>query len=103
MTCSCQTGYSNTVAWTSEKFIGPHGERLEFTSFEQVPTRKNASGSSTTYAELIGRSNRTGVMIMNSILYIYVPSNISRSHDYTMTCLNVGHTGSHSKDILVTG
>ena len=92
MTCTCTTGHSRTLAWSSDEFIGPGGARLEFASVQPVPTRQNISGSNA-FAVLTNSSNMNGVVVLMSDFTFIVSENVTI---IILTCMNVGRHSSSS-------
>ena len=93
MTCTCITGYSNILAWSSDQLIGPNDARLEFLSIDAVNTTINVP-SSNTRAVLTDISRQNGVLVLSSDLTFVAnnPANI-------LTCVNVGQDRRYSKII----
>ena len=72
MTCTCTTGHSSILAWSSDQLIGQDGTRLEFTSLQPLLMRQDASGSNTS-AVLTDNSDFNGVVVLKSNLTFVVP------------------------------
>lgn len=51
---TCVVRSSNSMAWTSEEYIGTGGQRLELSAAEPLGTRYSAVGNNQTVAELVG-------------------------------------------------
>ena len=90
MRCTCITGYSNTLAWSSDLLIGPNDARLEFVSIDTVNTTYQVVGSNTR-AVLTDISRLNGVVVLSSDL-IFIIDN----HANILTCENVGQQRSYS-------
>ena len=90
MRCTCITGYSNTLAWSSNQLIGPNDARLEFVSIDSVNMTLKVPGSNTV-AVLTDVSRQNGVMVLSSDLTFVAdkPANI-------LTCVNVDQQSSDS-------
>ena len=69
---TCVVRGSNSMAWTSEEYIGTGGQRLELSAAEPVGTRYSAVGNNQTVAELI---SATIDEIIVSQLHIRIKSN----------------------------
>ena len=89
--CTCITGYSNTLAWTSDQLIGPNNARLEFVSIDPILTTHRVPGSST-FAVLTDVSSPNDVVVLSSDLTFTA----SDSPAHILTCLNVGRQSSYS-------
>ena len=81
VTCTCITGNSDSLAWTS------NGNTLSFTSTAAVPMRQNVSGSNQ-FAVLTENSDVNGIRVIMSNFTINVSSDVS---DIILTCENVDH------------
>lgn len=89
VTCTCITGRSNTLVWSSDELIGP--DHLEFGFTDRVGTRLNVTGLSTS-AALTGVSNPNGVVVISSDLTFVASENPAN----ILTCSNTGRQSSES-------
>ena len=90
MTCTCITGYSNILAWSSDQLIGPNDARLEFLSIDPVNVIRIIPGSNTS-AMLTDISRLNDVVVLSSDLIF-----VSKNSVNILTCVNVGQPSSYS-------
>jgi hypothetical protein len=94
---SCIVRGSNSMAWTSNEYIGTGGQRLEFSAAEPAGTRLSAVGNSQTTAVLI---NATIDEIIISQLRIMIQSN---SPTASVRCHNINAGTNSSIEFLLAG
>ena len=93
VTCTCTTGNSNTLTWTS------NGDSLTFASTDPLGTRRDVNGLNT-YAVLADTSDTNGIRVITSNL-TFVASSFGSS--VVLTCANVDLSTSESVIIPVSG
>ena len=94
---TCVVRRSNSMAWTSEEYIGTGGQRLELSAAEPVGTRYSAVGNNQTVAELI--SARIDEIIVSQ-LHIRIKSNYSIA---SVLCHNINADTENSTTFLLAG
>ena len=82
---TCVTRDSNSIAWSSDDYIGSGGLRLEFASVEREGTTRNANSIAS--AQLVSVSRTDGIVLLVSQLQISVQSTFQIS---SVTCHNIG-------------
>ena len=95
VTFTCVIEGSNSMAWTSDEYIG--SDRLEFISIEPEGTTYRANLA---VATLVNASNVNGQIILKSRLEIYVSSNFQIS---SVTCHNIGNEAVNTISFGTTG
>ena len=94
---TCIVRGSNSMAWTSDEYIGTGGQRLEFSAAEPAGTTLSAVGNSQTTAELI---NATIDEIIVSELRISIQSNFPTP---SVQCHNINAGTNSSITFLLAG
>ena len=83
VTFTCVTE-GNSMAWSSDEYIGSDGNRLEFVSIEREGTTHRAGQA---VATLVNISDINGLIILKSVLHILVSSAFQIS---SIRCHSVG-------------
>ena len=96
---TCVVRGSNSMAWTSDEYIGIGGQRLEISTAEAVGTRYSAAavGNSQTVAELV--SARIDEIIVTK-LHIRIRSNYQTA---SVQCHNINAGTMNSTTFLLAG
>ena len=94
---TCVVRGSNSIAWTSEEYIGTGGQRLELSAAEPIGTRYYAVGNNQTVTELI---SATIDEIIVSQLRIRIKSNYSIA---SVLCHNINAGTESSTTFLLAG
>ena len=94
---TCTVRGSNSMAWTSEEYIGTGGQRLEFSAAELPGTRLSAVGNSQTVAVLV--SARIDEIIVSE-LYIRIRPNYPTA---SVWCHNINAGTAKSVEFLLAG
>ena len=97
VTFTCVVRGSNSMAWTSEEYIGTGGQRLELSAAEPVGTRYPAVRNSQTVAELV--SARIDEIIVTK-LHIRIRSNYQTA---SVQCHNINAGTMNSTTFLLAG
>ena len=97
VTCTCTTGDSNTLVWTT------NGDRfnLSFTSTDSPLTMRNVTGSST-FSVLVESSDRNGVRVIMSNITVGVPTS-STDTEVILTCKNANRARKKTVILPVVG
>ena len=94
---TCVVRGSNSMAWTSDEYIGTGGQRLEFSAAESAGTRLPAVGNSQTVAVLV--SARIDEIIVSE-LYIRIRPNYPTA---SVWCHNINAGTAKSVEFLLAG
>ena len=97
VTFTCMTIGSNTIAWSSDEYIGSDGNRLEFIPVDMEGATQRVGQ---TVATLVNISSVEGVVILVSQLQISVQSTYQIS---SITCHSLGNDAVNTISFLTAG
>ena len=97
VTFTCVTRGSNSIAWSSDEYIG--ADRMEFASAEREGTTRSAADSGA-IGRLVSVSNENGNVILVSQLQLNVQSTYQIA---SITCHNIGIDAMNTTTFLMAG
>lgn len=91
---------SNSMAWTSEEYIGAGGQRIPFSSANDVGHTESAINNNQTVAVLVNSTESDTDVVITSELYIRVESTHQLA---SVKCVNSGDNTDTSIEFLLAG